>query len=137
MVNVIPGKVAPVQREGCSEISSSSRHGPCLFPQHGPGTNTRPIILEAWQRWVAVERYADASPRAHSLRRLAGNQTGSITDATNTRATCSPTVAGHPGDLHTASARAGISCKQNGEWSIAISQRDSVANMDQFVGSEY
>jgi hypothetical protein len=35
---VTPGdKVLLVQRVGCTEVKSYSRHWPCLFPQHGPG----------------------------------------------------------------------------------------------------
>ena len=34
----------------CIEISMSSKHWPCLFPQHGPGRkHNRSIQLEAWQ----------------------------------------------------------------------------------------
>jgi hypothetical protein len=39
-----------VHRQGCTEVKSTSKHWPCLFPQHGPGRkHTRRIELEQWQ----------------------------------------------------------------------------------------
>jgi hypothetical protein len=50
-------KVMLQQKQGCQEVSSYSRHWPCLFPQHGPGLkHTRKIELAEWQR-VIVDRY--------------------------------------------------------------------------------
>jgi hypothetical protein len=50
-------KVSTIQRQGCTEVNSYSRHWPCLFPQHGPGKkHTRLIELAQWQREI-VERY--------------------------------------------------------------------------------
>ncbi|MGW1254294.1 transcriptional regulator [Streptomyces sp. NPDC002513] len=40
-----------VGRQGCVAVSSSSKHWPCLFPQHGPGKkHERRIVLEPWQQ---------------------------------------------------------------------------------------
>ncbi len=42
-----------VQKQGCAAVTSTSKHWPCLFPQHGPGKkHERPIVLEAWQRAI-------------------------------------------------------------------------------------
>ncbi|MFJ5528409.1 transcriptional regulator [Streptomyces sp. NPDC093261] len=42
-----------VGRQGCIAVSSSSKHWPCLFPQHGPGKkHERRIALEPWQQDV-------------------------------------------------------------------------------------
>jgi hypothetical protein len=50
MGSVLPNNVLVMQREGCVEIGSSSKHWPCLFPQHGPGRkHERPIVLADWQ----------------------------------------------------------------------------------------
>jgi hypothetical protein len=50
MGEVIAVSVCRVQRPGCTQIKSYSKHWPCLFPQHGPGMkHTRPIVLEPWQ----------------------------------------------------------------------------------------
>ncbi|WP_171169413.1 helix-turn-helix domain containing protein [Streptomyces sp. I05A-00742] len=47
-----------VQRRGCVAVASSSKHWPCLFPQHGPGKkHERPISLVPWQ-----QRIVDAHP---------------------------------------------------------------------------
>ena len=54
---VLPNNVLVQQREGCVEIGSSSKHWPCLFPQHGPGRkHERPIVLASWQREL-VDQY--------------------------------------------------------------------------------
>jgi hypothetical protein len=47
-----PGSsVTRVQREGCVELCSYSKHWLCLFPQHGPGRkHERKIELERWQQ---------------------------------------------------------------------------------------
>src|SRR3981189_2792728 len=55
---VIPNHVGIVHREGCKEIYSFSKHWLCLFPQHGAGPkHKRPIPLEPWQQWIAVEQH--------------------------------------------------------------------------------
>ncbi|GHC64818.1 helix-turn-helix domain-containing protein [Streptomyces flavofungini] len=44
-------KVCRVQRQGCQYVTCSSKHWPCLFPQHGPGRkHERTIALEPWQQ---------------------------------------------------------------------------------------
>ena len=46
----IPNPVGFVQREGCIDVVSYSKHWQCLLPQHGPGRkHLRPIVLEEWQ----------------------------------------------------------------------------------------
>src|SRR5438309_2367314 len=43
-------RVGRVAKIGCTELTSYSKHWPCLFPQHGPGRkHTRPIVLADWQ----------------------------------------------------------------------------------------
>ena len=50
-------KVMTQRKQGCTEVLSTSKHWPCLFPQHGPGRkHMRKIELADWQR-VIVERY--------------------------------------------------------------------------------
>ncbi|MER7839993.1 transcriptional regulator [Streptomyces sp. NPDC096040] len=42
--------VCRVKKQGCVAVTSSSKHWPCLFPQHGPGKkHDRRIALEPWQ----------------------------------------------------------------------------------------
>ncbi|WP_127360843.1 transcriptional regulator [Actinacidiphila soli] len=50
------GSVCRVQNEGCTMVTSYSKHWPCLFPQHGPGKkHDRLIALEAWQQEIVDE----------------------------------------------------------------------------------
>jgi len=49
-------KVMLQQKQGCQEVSSYSRHWPCLFPQYGPGKkHLRRIELQPWQQLVVAE----------------------------------------------------------------------------------
>jgi hypothetical protein len=51
------GSVCRVQKEGCTMVTSYSKHWPCLFPQHGPGKkHDRTIALEPWQQAI-VDAY--------------------------------------------------------------------------------
>ena len=52
--SVRPGnKVSIQQMTGCVVVASSSRHWPCLFPQHGPGPkHLRIIELDPWQQII-------------------------------------------------------------------------------------
>ncbi|MER7111748.1 transcriptional regulator [Streptomyces sp. NPDC000229] len=54
---VRPGNsVCRVQGKGCVAVASSSKHWPCLFPQHGPGKkHERRIVLEGWQQQIVDE----------------------------------------------------------------------------------
>src|ERR1700677_3322249 len=51
MSDVMPASsVFCVHYQGCTAVKSTSKHWPCLFPQHGPGRkHTRKIELEQWQ----------------------------------------------------------------------------------------
>ncbi|MEU3446728.1 transcriptional regulator [Streptomyces thermolilacinus] len=42
-----------VRAQGYVSVTASSKHWPCLFPQHGAGPkHARPIVLEDWQQQV-------------------------------------------------------------------------------------
>jgi len=58
MSAVMPASsVFSVRRIGMTEVKSTSKHWPCLFPQHGPGRkHMRKIELADWQRGI-VERH--------------------------------------------------------------------------------
>ncbi|MGW3229576.1 hypothetical protein [Kitasatospora sp. NPDC001095] len=46
-------KVNRIQAPGCTSVVSTSKHWPCLFPQHGPGPkHRRPIVLTPGQQEV-------------------------------------------------------------------------------------
>jgi hypothetical protein len=58
-------KVFTQQYPGCTHVTGTSRHWPCLFPQHGPGRkHLRKIELQAWQRTIVT---ADAGHFARGL----------------------------------------------------------------------
>lgn len=45
--------VCQVQAKGHVSVGCSSKHWPCLFPQHGPGRkHERSIVLEPWQQAI-------------------------------------------------------------------------------------
>ncbi|MFI0087719.1 transcriptional regulator [Streptomyces bobili] len=45
--------VCRVKKQGCVAVTGSSKHWPCLFPEHGPGKkHERRIILEPWQQAI-------------------------------------------------------------------------------------
>jgi hypothetical protein len=50
---VRPGKVFLTAKQGCVDVTSSWKHWPCLFPQHGRGRK-RPIVLEPWQAEIVT-----------------------------------------------------------------------------------
>ncbi|MEU3515820.1 helix-turn-helix domain-containing protein [Streptomyces sp. NPDC006654] len=58
ITKVRPGVgVYVLQRQGCSAVTSYSRHWPRLFPQHGPGKkHERRIALKPWQQEI-VDAY--------------------------------------------------------------------------------
>jgi hypothetical protein len=59
MGQIIATNVSRVACVGCSEVSSFSKHWPCLFPQHGPGRkHERRIALAPWQ-----QELVDRGPR--------------------------------------------------------------------------
>jgi hypothetical protein len=57
MSAVLPSSgVFRVHRIGCTEVKSTSKHWPCMFPQHGPGRkHKRKIQLEPWQEAIVTE----------------------------------------------------------------------------------
>ncbi len=82
MAAVIPtSSVCRVQRTGCTEVKSTSKHWPCLFPQHGPGRkHDRTIELAPWQQRRSYANVPRAlRPRIVSLRWLPGNEPGPAT----------------------------------------------------------
>jgi hypothetical protein len=73
MSAVMPSSsVFAVARTGCTEIKSTSKHWPCLFPQHGPGRkHQRTIELEPWQQGIVARKLR---LRAVSFRRVPHHQ---------------------------------------------------------------
>jgi hypothetical protein len=137
---VIPAKIGYVPKIGCTEISSYSKHWPCVFPQHGPGRkHERRIELEPWQRWVAVEREPQML-----LRGLIHSDGCRTTNRVRSRArryeytlyTFVNESEGIRRIFTEACGRAGVDCRQGNDKTIVISRRQSVEAMDTFIGAK-
>jgi hypothetical protein len=133
-----------VRRVGMIEVKSTSKHWPCLFPQHGPGRkHMRKIELAAWQRAI-VERYPGDFARGlfhsdgyrgvnrvrHKLadgerwyeypRYLFRNKSGDILRL------CGQTL-----DL------LGVAWRFSKPDTISVARKEAVARLDEFVGPKY
>lgn len=135
---LLPNRVGQYDKIGCVELTSHSQHWPCLLPQHGLGPkHLRPIQLEPWQKWVAVERH----PRL-LLRGLIHSDGSRFMNRVKTssgtyeypRYMFSNRSADIRGIFRLACERAGIECKPTNEWLIAVSKKADVALMDSFIG---
>jgi hypothetical protein len=133
-----------VQRQGCAEVKSTSKHWPCLFPQHGPGRkHTRKIQLEQWQRAI-VSKYAGEFAKGlfHSdgwrglnrvRRRLADGDHWYeyprylfINESKDILRLCGETL-----------DRLGVAWRFSRRNAISVARREAVARLDEFVGSKY
>ena len=133
-----------VAQQGCTSVNSSSKHWPCLFPQHGPGRkHNRPIVLEPWQLEI-VEEFAGEFARGlfHSdgcrftnrvRRPLASGDRWyeyprymSTNESADIRALCCEAL-----------DRLGVACRYSRRNTISVARRESVARLDEFVGPKY
>jgi hypothetical protein len=134
----VPNVVGIVRREGCKEIYSFSKHWICLFPQHGAGPkHKRAILLEPWQRWVAVERHPHLLLRGliHSDGcRVMNRVTVRGKQYEYTRYMFSNRSADIRRIFADACGRAGIECRQSNDWTLSVARRESVEKLDQFIG---
>jgi hypothetical protein len=134
-------KIFTVQKQGCTEVLSTSRHWPCLFPQHGAGKkHLRRIELAQWQQ-VIVERYPGKFVRGlmHSdgyrgLNRVRQTlETGErryeyprylfVNESADILFLCGQTL-----------DRLGVEWRFSKPNTISVAKRDAVARLDEFVG---
>ncbi|HEX4906818.1 MAG TPA: hypothetical protein VFU93_15290 [Acidimicrobiales bacterium] len=134
MLAVMPtSKVGIRHRNGCAVVSSYGNHWACLFPQHGPGPkHSRTIELAPWQREIAT-----AKPK-QLLRGLVHSDGCRVIN----------TVKGHGYPRYHFSNRSddirgifvwacevvGIECRHNNRYSLSVARRQSVEQMDTFIG---
>ena len=134
---VLPNKVGQLDRPGCIEVYSNSKHWGCLFPQHGPGPkHLRPMVLADWQHDIALTNYPHLFLRGliqsdgwRGTNRIGGryeypqyqfsNRSEDIRELF--RAACD---------------RMGIVARQSGQWHVAVARRRDVARMDLIVGKK-
>jgi hypothetical protein len=137
-------KVMTVQKQGCTEVLSCSKHWPCLFPQHGAGKkHDRKIELAAWQRSIVHEYPGDfARGLFHSdgwrgvnrvrARRADGDRWYDyprylfINKSRDILGLCGETL-----DL------LGVAWRYSKPTTISVARRDAVARLDEFVGPKY
>ena len=145
MRSIRPGNSVSIQQKpGCAEVSSCSKHWPCLFPQYGPGRkHMRPIELQAWQCAIVLGNpghfarglfHSDGyrginRVRAHLAdgdrwyeypRYLFTNESGDILRL------CGETL-----------DRLGVAWRFSRRNAISVARREAVARLDEFVGPKY
>ena len=137
-------KVSIQQKVGCAEVSSYSRHWPCLFPQAGSGRkHKRAIELQPWQGAIVLENpghfarglfHSDGyrginRVRAHRAdgdhwyeypRYLFTNESDDILRL------CGETL-----------DQLGVAWRFSRRNAISVARREAVARLDEFVGPKY
>ncbi|MFI6036935.1 helix-turn-helix domain-containing protein [Streptomyces sp. NPDC051315] len=137
-----------LQRLGCVDVKSFSKHWTCVFPQHGPGKKHElPIVLEAWQQAVV-----DAHPWEF-VRGLIHSDGCRITNWTTRMVKGERKRYEYPRYLFTNVSdvirrlytetldKLGIEwthCTRNGNpYDISVARKASVALLDTYVGPTY
>lgn len=125
--------VTQVPGERVVIINSTSKHWPCLLPQHGPGRkHDRPIRLASWQQSIVehhpeaflrglihsdgcryVNRVKDYEYPSYGFSNMSADILKSFTDACD---------------------QLEIRWRRSNAKNIAIAQRGSVAELDTFIG---
>ncbi len=142
MSAVRPGnKVSTQQKVGCAEVTSCSRHWPCLFPQHGPGRKLlRNIELQPWQRIIVTQH---PGPFARGLFHSDGYRGINRVRAEGDR------WYEYPRYLFTNESedilrlcgetldRLGVAWRFSRRNAISVARREAVARLDELVGPKY
>lgn len=133
-----------VQRIGCTEVKSTSKHWPCLFPQHGPGRkHERTIELTPWQREI-VAKYPGLFARGlfHSDGcRVTNRIRRSLADGDHwyeyPRYLFSNESTDILGLCGQALDQLGIAWRFSRRNVISVARREAVARLDEFVGPKF
>jgi hypothetical protein len=136
--------VFAVARAGCIEIKSTSKHWPCLFPQHGPGRkHERKIELEPWQKDI-VNRYPGEFARGlfHSDGcRLINRVRRPVKNGERCYEYPRYLFVNRSADIHRlcgeALDRLGVAWRFSKPTTISVARREAVARLDEFVGPKY
>jgi hypothetical protein len=145
MSAVMPtSSVFAVARTGCTEIKSTSKHWPCLFPQHGPGRkHERPIALEAWQQEIVDSRPGDfARGLFHSDGcRLINRVRRPLKEGDRLYEYPRYLFVNRSADIHRlcgeALDRLGVAWRFSKPTTISVARQEAVARLDEFVGPKY
>jgi hypothetical protein len=142
---VLPGaSIARLQRTGCTNVTSYSKHWVCLFPQHGPGKkHERKIELADWQQEI-VKEYPQDFIRGliHSDGCRITNWTQRIVAGEMKRYEYPRYIFTNASvdirDLYTwALDMVGVQWTRNSERNTSVAKKASVALIDTFVGPKY
>jgi hypothetical protein len=136
--------ITKIQRAGCFELVSYSKHWPCLFPQHGPGPkHHREIKLEPWQQEIVISHPGDfARGLFHSdgcrlvnrvRRRLPGGDRW-YEYPRYLFVNMSPDIHRLCGE---ALDRLDVAWRFSKPTTISVARREAVARLDEFVGPKY
>lgn len=140
---VMPGRrVGHVQRVGCTEVYSHSKHWPCLFPQHGTGRkHERAIVLEPWQERIVYELHPE-----FFLRGLVHSDGCRCINRVKRNLESGPTYYTYPRYLFTnesadirsffieACRRFDIECRYTKANTLSVARRELVGRLDSFIG---
>jgi hypothetical protein len=132
------------QYAGMTKVKSTSKHWPCLFPQHGPGMkHTRKIELAAWQQ-VIVDRYpgdfarglfhSDGCRGMNRVRRTLADGDRWYEYPRYLFSNKSLDILGLCGQ---ALDRLGVQWRYARWDMISVARREAVARLDEFVGPKY
>jgi hypothetical protein len=145
LADVMPtSSVFRVARIGCHAIKSTSKHWPCLFPQHGPGRkHERKIELEPWQQVIVTEHPGDfARGLFHSdgyrgINRVRRTWAGHDYWYEYPRYL----FVNHSADIlrlcGEALDRLGVDWRFSKPTTISVARREAVARLDEFVGPKW
>jgi hypothetical protein len=136
--------VFSVQRIGCTEVKSTSKHWPCLFPQHGPGRkHMRKIELQPWQKAIAAEFpgdlarglfHSDGYRGINRVKKQLPNGERYYEHPRYLFSNKSKDILGLCGE---ALDQLGVSWRFSRPDTISVARREAVARLDEFVGPKY
>lgn len=136
--------VCRVRKQGCVAVTGSSKHWPCLFPQHGPGLkHHRKIALEPWQQAIVDTHPWDfIRGLIHSDGCRITNWTEKVIDGERKRYEYPryffTNLSVDIRQLYTDTLdKLGVEWKQANSRNISVARRASVALMDTHVGPKY
>jgi hypothetical protein len=145
MSAVMPAsKVFRVQRTGCTAVKSTSKHRPCLFPQHGPGLkHTREIRLEPWQQAIVDAFPADFvrglfhSDGCRCINRVRATLRSGSRWYEYPRYFFSNKSLDILGLCGATLDQLGVSWRLSRPDTISVARREAVARLDEFVGPKH
>lgn len=144
MSAVMPAsRVCCVQRPGCTEAKSWSKHWQCMFPQHGPGRkHNRRIELHSWQQAIVGAFPGDFA------RALFHSDGCRVMNRVKRRSTAGDRRYEYPRYFFSNESREilalcgwtldqlGVSWQFSRQNAISVARREAVARLDQIAGPE-